>query len=343
MASRRSGVSRAGRATISEVAELAGVSPATVSRVANGNFRGEDEVAGRVRAVIEELGYSPHPLARSLAVGRTQTIGLLVPDIGNPAFQGILSSLSKEAGKAGYRILIADSNEESSIERELAIDTRQRCDCLVLCAPRMAEEDLLAIVHEVRPVVVVNRASTRIDAPCVSIDYGAGIHALADHLYSLGHRKLIYLHGPETSASNNLREAGLRAFQASHPDVELLRANGGTSSAHGVAAAREVMALGATAVLAYNDLVAIGVLDGLHEAGVRVPQDISVAGFDDIDFGRHTRPKLTSAAVPLGALGRETWRRLAALVARREPEPNVVFEPKLVIRESTGAPPSPSA
>lgn len=335
---RRVSPSAGGRPTINQVAGLAGVSPATVSRVVNDNFRGEPAIAERVRAAIEELGYVPNPLARSLAVGSTHTIGFVVPDIGNPAFQGILSSLSKEAGRAGYRVLIADSNEERSIERELALETRRRCDCVVLCAPRMPEEDLRAIVSDLAPVVIVNRASPVRAVPSVRIDYGAGIRALAEHLRSLGHRRLLYLHGPENSASNDLREAGLKGFQTDAPDVEVQRGMGGVTSLHGVAAAQRVIESGATAVLAYNDLVAIGVLDGLRSRGVRVPEDVSVTGFDDIFFGRHAVPRLTSAAVPLGAVGRETWSRLAAQIEGREPGPNVDFEPKPVIRESTAAP-----
>lgn len=334
MAKTRRGQSRA---TISQVAASAGVSPATVSRVVNGRFRGDDETRARVETAVETLDYRPDPLARSLAVGATNTIGFVAPDITNPAFQGILSSLNREAGRAGYRLLIADSYEDRALERGLALETRHRCDCVVLCAPRMPEDDLVEIIEELSPVVIVNRTSPKIAAPCVLVDYGAGIRGLAEHLHGLGHRRFIYLAGPQTSASNQLRLRGLDEFLAAFDDVELVRTPTGVTCEHGEAAADAVVASGATAVLGYNDLVAIGVMDGLRRRGVRVPQDVSVAGFDDIAFGRYSVPRLTTAAVPLGALGRETWRRLAAQVQHREPEPNVIFEPKLVIRESTAS------
>jgi LacI family transcriptional regulator len=311
------------------------VSSATASRVVNHNFRGDVKTAERVFGAVLKLGYQPNPLARSLAVGSTNTVGFVVPDLANPAFQGILSSLSKEAGRAGYRTLIADTNEDRSIEQDLAQETRRRCDCVVLCAPRMPEEQLVELVNDMMPVVIVNRASPQTVAPSVSVDYAVGVRAVAEHLYRLGHRSMVYLHGPETSASNELREAGLRQFQRAHPNVECARALGGISIEHGAAAAQRVIDSGSSAVVAYNDLVAIGVLHGLRSAGVRVPDDVSVAGFDDIAFARYTRPQLTSAAVPLDALGRETWRRLDSLINHNEPEPNVVFEPKLTVREST--------
>ncbi|WP_448062730.1 LacI family DNA-binding transcriptional regulator [Cellulomonas hominis] len=326
------------RPTISEVARRAGVSPATVSRILNGRFAGEPAVAERVRTIMTELEYSPSPLARSLALGQTHTVAFVVPDLANPAFQGVLGSLSKAAGAQGYRVLVADSNEHPDEEPLLAMETRRRCDCVVLCAPRMPEDQLLAMLDGLRPVVIVNRTSPRITVPCVSIDYGSGIQALAQHLYDLGHRSILYLHGPGQSASNEQRERALAEFEHAAPDLSLQHAAGGAFADDGHAAVDTVLRSGATAVLAYNDLVAIGLLTGLRERGVSVPGDISVAGFDDISYSRYVSPTLTTASVPLDTLGIETWRRLSALIDGHTPEHNVLIQPRIEPRESTAAP-----
>ena len=329
---------RSTTATIAEVAEHAGVSPATVSRVLNGRFVGDPVVADRVRASAAALNYTPNHHARSLALGRTRAIAFVVPDLANPAFQAILSSLSKSAARDGYRVLVADSDEQRDDEPLLVDEVRRRCDAVVLCAPRMTDERLVEVAAGIRPLVLINRPMPQIDAPSLSIDYRAGVRSLADHLVGLGHRRLVYLEGPEGSVSNRYRLAGLDAFAREHPEVTIERMPGGFTSEDGVAAAARVRDSGTTAVLAYNDLVAIGLVNGLIELGVRVPEDVSVTGFDDIPFARYTTPPLTTASVPNSTLGEEAWRRMHALLEDREPEADLVFPPRFELRGSTAAP-----
>lgn len=325
-------------ATIAEVAREAGVSPATVSRVMNGRFLGDAAVAERVRATAAELAYSPNHLARSLALGRTSAIAFVVPDLANPAFQAVLSSLSKTAAKDGYRVLVADSAESPEDEPLLAAEIRRRCDAIVLCAPRMAESELVALADTIRPLVLINRASPRITAPSLSIDYQSGIQNLAQHLYSLGHRHLVFLEGPEGSVSNAHRLRGLAEFEEAVPDIRIERLPGGVNSEDGLAAATRVRDSGATAALAFNDLVAVGLINGLLELGLRVPEDVSVTGFDDIPFARYTSPSLTTASVPHDELGVQAWHRMRALIRNETPEHNVVFQPRPELRRSTAAP-----
>jgi LacI family transcriptional regulator len=325
--------------TISEVARRANVSPATVSRVMNGRFVGDPEVADRVRRVAKELNYSPSPLARSLALGQTRTIAFVVPDIANPTFQAMLSSLSKSASTDGYRVLVADSTEDPVEEAVLAVETRRACDGLVLCAPRMPDEQLRALLPDLSPVLLINRSSTQFDAPSISVDYGTGIQYLAEHLYGLGHRHLAYIEGPAHSTTNTARVAALRSFTERVGDVRVDHVRGGSSSADGHERAQEVRETGATAVLAYNDLVAVGLMSALLEQGAEIPQDISVAGFDDIPLVRYLTPRLTTASVPYGPLGSEAWKRLHALIRGETPSHNVVFQPRLQLRDSTGPAP----
>src|SRR5690606_24953281 len=193
------------RTTIAEVATHAGVSPATVSRVMNGRFVGDDAVAARVRASALALDYSPSPLARSLALGTTRTVAFVVPDLANPAFQAVLSSLSKSAARSGYRVLVADSVETPSDELAIATEIRRRCDAIVLCAPRMPDAELVQAIEHLAPIVLINRPGTGHGAAMLSIDYRSGVHHLAEHLYSLGHRRMVYVAGPPTSASDGYR------------------------------------------------------------------------------------------------------------------------------------------
>ncbi len=330
--------SRSGAATIAEVAARAGVSPATVSRVMNGRFVGEPSVAERVRQAAADLDYSPNHLARSLALGETKAIAFLVPDLANPAFQAVLSSLSKTAAKDGYRVLVVDSGESTSDEPLLAAEARRRCDALVLCAPRMPEDELVEASVALSPVVVINRRSSRVSAPTLSVDYQSGIQGLARHLHGLGHRHLVFLEGPEGSVSNQARLRGLEEFERSAPDVRIDRIRGGAGSEDGLLATERVIATGATAALAFNDLVAVGLIGGLVEHGVVVPDDISVTGFDDIPFARYISPPLTTASVPHEELGVQAWQRMRSLVRHETPDHDLLFQPRLEPRRSSAPP-----
>lgn len=325
------------RVGIADVALKAGVSHATVSRVMNGNFTVDPAIAERVRAAAAELNYQPNPVGRSLALGKTDTIGIVVPDLANPTFQAILRGLSMAAAQDGYRVLIADSSEVSSEEAILAGEARRRCDGLVLCAPRMGDAELEELAPSLHPMVLINRSTTEIRVPSLMVDYGQGIQELAEHLVELGHSRIVFLAGPERSASNALRLQGLEKFKAGHPDVELQLIDGGSNFDTGHDAVDAVLASGGTGILAFNDLVAMGLLSGLHERGVRVPEDISVTGFDDIPFARYTTPPLTTAAVPITELGGQAWHSLRALI-RNEGAPNAVntFRPQVEVRGSTG-------
>ena len=325
------------RIGIADVALKAGVSHATVSRVMNGNFTVDPAIAERVRAAAAELNYQPNPVGRSLALGKTDTIGIVVPDLANPTFQAILRGLSMAAAQDGYRVLIADSSEVSSEEAILAGEARRRCDGLVLCAPRMGDAELEELAPSLHPMVLINRSTTEIRVPSLMVDYGQGIQELAEHLVELGHSRIVFLAGPERSASNALRLQGLEKFKAGHPDVELQLIDGGSNFDTGHDAVDAVLASGGTGILAFNDLVAMGLLSGLHERGVRVPEDISVTGFDDIPFARYTTPPLTTAAVPITELGGQAWHSLRALI-RNEGAPNAVntFRPQVKVRGSTG-------
>lgn len=324
--------------TISRVAEAAGVSRATVSRVMNGSASVRPELIERVHTAVADLGYEPSAVAQSLARGRTSIVAIVVPDLGNPMFQAVLGGLTSAASDDDYRVLVADSREIVDEESLLAVGARRRCDGIVLCAPRLPAADLNALVPRLAPTVLVNRQIEDLPVPMVSVDQAAGIRKLADHLAGLGHRRIVYLSGPPTSAANRERWDALRVNAQGR--FELVELACGAKFEHGHAAARSVVADSATAVVAYNDLVAFGALSGLHELGVNVPGDLSLAGFDDIPFARYTSPPLTTMSLPQEELGRMAWERLAALMHRQSPGADVCFTPRLEVRASTGPAPS---
>jgi LacI family transcriptional regulator len=329
------------RVGIADVAEKAGVSHATVSRVMNGNAAVDPGIAARVRAAAAELKYQPNPVGRSLALGKTDTIGIVVPDLANPTFQAILRGLSIAAAQDGYRVLIADSSEVTSEEAILAGEARRRCDGVVLCAPRMSDAELEELAPTLHPLVLINRTTVATNTPSLSVDYGQGIQELAQHLVGLGHRRLAFLSGPEHSASNRQRLVGLEKFRKEHPEIELQMLHGGSNFDAGHESTEAIIASGATGILAFNDLVAMGLLSGLHEHGVRVPEDISVTGFDDIPFAKYTTPPLTTAAVPINELGSLAWRRMREQIQQAGESTTQAqdeFSPRMEIRKSTAAP-----
>lgn len=325
--------------TIADVAARAGVSQASVSRVLNRKQSVDPAIVQAVQAAISALGYTPSVAARSLVHGRNDTIAMVVPDLENPLFQGILKGLSRAAAADGYRVLVADTAEQVDEEEATALEARHRCDAIVLCAPRLPEERLHRLVARIAPVVVVNRPLPGAEVPIVGVDYARGIRDLVDHLHGLGHRHLAYLSGPTLSASNAERLRGVADAVAAEPGITIDVIEGGSRLDDGYGAAESVDAArreGVTAIIAFNDLVALGLMTRLRELGVEVPGDLSIAGFDDVPMARFATPRLTSMSVPRGEIGAQVWARLRTLIAGGPIEHTVLYRPRLEARESTG-------
>lgn len=323
--------------TIRDVARAAQVSPATVSRVMNRRSTVDDELARRVQQAAASLGYHPSVVAQGLARGKTDLVAILVPDLGNPMFQSVLRGISRAAGVEGYRVLVTDSHEMPLEEPVLAQETRLRTDGLVLCSPRSHDQELLELSGKLEPFVLVNRHIEGMLAPNVSVDYAAGIRALAAHLAGLGHRHVAYLSGPMASVSNQERLDTLR--DAAEGRFELTVLECGSMHEDGYEAADRALGSGATAIIGYNDLVALGALGKFNAMGVSVPEQVSVVGFDDIAFARYASPMLTTVAVPQESLGEEAWQRLSAVLRGDEPPADVCFTPRLEARQSTARAP----
>jgi len=326
-----------GSVTIGEVATAAGVSRATVSRVMNGRSTVEPSMARRVRAAAKELRYRPSSVARSLSLGRTNSVAFVVPDLSNPMFQQILRGTMAAAAPHGYRMLVAESPRNPEDEAESALEARLRCDALVLVSPRMTEDALRDLLLQVRPAVLVNRFVAGSGTPALLVDYATGIAEIIDHVVALGHRDIAYLSGPSNSTSNVTRMDALRAAAQRYPELVVRTLHGGSTVDAGYLAADAVLASRATAVVAFNDLVAFGLLARLNESGVAVPEDISIVGFDDIELARYATPSLTTAAVPQVELGGRAWELLQNVINRvSNGEQRISFRPRLEVRASTG-------
>lgn len=319
-----------------DVARAAGVSVSTVSRSLTRPGTVAPATRDKVLATARGMGYRPNAAARSLITGRTGNIGLVVPDVENPFFASVTKGVQQRARAAGYAVFIADSDEDPSLEPELARNLAKQVDGLMLCSPR-APESVLAELASECVLVLVNRRSG--DLPAVTVDNREGVRQALVHLRALGHRRIAYVGGPATSWSNRERLAAFLELGRSHPDLDVVDLGSFRPYVSGgVAAGDLVVHSGATAVLAYNDVVAFGLLERLRQRGVRVPDDISVVGTDNIPVSALTSPALTSIGLPLVNSGRAGVDLLLGLV--RDPSAPPVhhhdLSVQLVVRGSTG-------
>lgn len=322
--------------SIRQVAARAGVSPATVSRV----FTQPDAVATdtrrRVEAAAHELGYTPNPAARSLARGRTGNLGIVVPDIANSFSAVITKAVQHEAMRAGYALFIAGSDERPDEEFRLARAMAHQVDGLLMLSPTMTD-DRLAQIAALTPVATINRELP--GAPAVLIPATNGATHAVEHLRALGHREIAYVTGP-AGYSNATRLAAFRSACA-RPEVEgiMIDAADARFSA-GVRAGDLVLASRATAVIAFNDEVAAGVLSRLAQRGLAVPRDMSVIGFDDTGLAEMVVPLLTTVRLPATAAGVAGVRMLLDRVNGRDAadDARLELDSELVIRSTTAPP-----
>jgi len=326
---------RVGQApTIYDVARECGVAPSTVSRAFSRPGRVNAETAERIRAAAARMGYRTNPPARALSTGRSSMVALVIPDVTNPVYFDITRGAEDAAAEAGYTLLLADFRETGRLEREAIDRAVPAVEGLVLGGPRISDSTIRVAAKQ-RPTVVLNRNVTGL--PSVVIDNSRGIRRAVEHLGELGHRAITYLAGPEASWPDgmrwrSLREAGLEL------DLRVRRVGPYPPTvAGGLAAVDDVLRQPTTAVIAYNDLMAIGLMHGLQRARVPVPRQVSVVGFDNIFGSDFCTPALTTVAAPLRALGAAGVRRLLAQLggAKARPAQPEVLPVRLVVRAST--------
>lgn len=331
----RRGGPKPNRVTIHEVAEAAGVAASTVSRAFRHPGRLTPETRERIVEIAAELGYRPNSEARALPLGQARTLALLVPDITNPYFFGLIRGAERQAAAAGYTLVLADTGESPEAEEEYTERLIQGVDGLVLASSRLPGERIRRLVQG-HPAVTVNRAVRGV--PCVVVDNEQAMRQAAEHLASLGHQSLAYLAGPTVSWSDRIQWRGLEsAGRRLGQQVNRLGPFPPTL-AGGTAAADAAIVAQATAVVTFNSLLAIGVLQRLHNRSLSVPEDLSVLGADDIFGANFCYPPLTTLAADIQQAGRSAVDQLISILSGSKPAGprSVVLPSHLCVRASTG-------
>jgi DNA-binding LacI/PurR family transcriptional regulator len=325
---------RSNRATINDVALAAGVNASTVSRALAIPGRGHPVTRERIQLIAEELNYVPN--SRALPSGRTGVVAVLAPDITNPFYSDIIRGAQQQLKAAGYTLLLADTEESGELEASILAKLRPSCDGAVITASRLPDAQLTALAKDM-PIVVINR--TPLGVPNVIMDSAGGIDQALEHLVSLGHVRVLYVSGPPGSWSNEKRWRAMRST-AERLSVEVSRTGAFTPrTTSGAAAADALLNSGATAAIAFNDLLAIGMLKRFRERNVRVPDDVSVVGFDNIFGADFCNPPLTTLTLPIEEAGRVAVSMLLASfpsVGPKSQRRSVLLPTHLTVRDSTG-------
>jgi LacI family transcriptional regulator len=328
------------RVTMEQVAREAGVSLMTVSRVVNNKDGVSRATRERVQAIIERLGYRPSDIARGLVTRRTATIGLVVPDVANPFFSEVARGAEHVAYEEDYNVFLCNTEEDT--QRELGVLRsleEKRVDGVVLCSSRLEEEQLETALARYPAAVLVNRRLGREGVGVVLIEDEEGGRVATEHLLHAGHRAIGFLSGPQASSSGRRRVVGFCAALGAaslHCNSDWIRhcsptVEGGHKVAHELLDTYPYL----TALVCYNDLVAVGALQACAELGRVVPDDTAVVGFDDIPLAALVTPTLTTCHIPRYELGVRAMRLLLDQINELPFEcTEVVLQPKLVVRAS---------
>jgi DNA-binding LacI/PurR family transcriptional regulator len=300
-----------GKVTLKQVGDHVGVSAKTVSNVVNDTGWVSDDLRARVRAAIVELGYRPNAAARQLRSGRSGMIALAVPDLSQPYFAELASAMVTAADERSITVLVSQTNGQAEAERRISDGIGiPVMDGLVLSALALGVDDLTTRLDST-PIVLLGEHIGASPFPHVTVDNAAAAQAATEHLLALGRRRIAAI-GAQTDAPKetaDLRLAGYRAALAAagiQPDADLICVVDQFQRADGAAAAGNLVADGIEfdAVFAFNDLLALGAMHALAERGIRVPEDVAVIGFDDIEEGRFASPSLTTVSPDKNAIAR---------------------------------------
>ena len=329
-------------ATIRDVARVSKVSIATVSRVFNGSALVRTDTRRKVLAVASRLGYWPNSIARSLITSRTHTLGVLMPDLFGEFFSEVVHGMDLAGRERGFHLLVSRSSSSTEELVEAIRTMRGRVDGLIVMAPDFDADPVLRLGAGVVPRVFMNPHAPPTDCDAVSIANCEGAASAVRHLIGLGHRSVALISGPEHNIDARQRREGWRAALCGagiEPGADL-EFRGDFAERSGYEAAAELLRRQArpTALFAANDYMAVGALGALHDAKVRVPEDLAVVGFDDIALARYLNPPLTTVRVDMEQLG----RRAVEILLDRDAHPEhagrrlEVLATSLVVRRSCG-------
>ena len=324
-------------ATIRDVARRAEVSVASASRALNGLTNVRSETRDRVIAAANELGYVPHAGARSLSLSRAHAIGVVLPDLHGEFFSEIVRGMDREASRLGYLLLLSNFHDDPDQAANALRAMRGRVDGLLVMAPHLAPDVLAKALPQGLPSLLINSPGEGIGRPSLRLDNIAGAEAVVRHLVSQGRTHIVHIAGPEGNLDAQERRQGYLQAMAQHaPSVAPRIIPGDFSEEAGEAAAATLLADrgGCEAIFAANDMMAIGFLQAANAAGLRVPEDMSVAGFDDVPLARYLG--LTTVGVRIAELGTRAFVRLIEILDGKEPSFESEFHhPELVARTTT--------
>lgn len=334
-------------ATIKDVAKLAGVSISTVSRALSGNIPVSDETRKKVMEAVKELNYQPNVLAKGLKQGKTNTIGLLIPNIRNPIFPAVARGVEDFARKNGYTVILCNTDENIQLEQEYVQTLRKRwVDGLIFATAGMESEHILELKKDGFPVVLAVRDMEDL-VDTVKIDNFKAAYEAMNYLIGKGYKRIAIINGKlELSVYNQRFEAYKKALRdANLPIIEDLivgdtyKGIGDKASENGYAALKKLLKAGNKfdAVFATNDLRAIGAIRAIKDHGLKVPKDIAVMGFDDLEFSSLLDPPLTTVSQPLYQIGIRAVKRLLTVIENKgNHKPHIeILDTHLEIREST--------
>jgi LacI family transcriptional regulator len=337
----------ASRPTIKDVAERCGVHPSTVSRALSGAMSHlvAPEVAKRIRAAAAALGYQVNVTAAGLRTGRSGLVGVLAPDIADPGFPPMLSGITETLGAEGYATIVVDVGPDSARQQELVDKLIARgVDGLVLATVTLNDPVVGHSLAASIPVVLVNRTDAGRRLPAVATDDAAGMRLAVEHLVGLGHLSIGHIAGPQHVSTGALRRAGFKDAAAraglSTRNI-MIETSGAYTREQGQLAALRLLDRkhAPTAIVAANDLLALGIYDALRARGLRCPADVSVVGHNDMPYVDMLSPPLTTVRIAQREMGNQAARLLLDEIVgpatRRE---RVVLEPRLIVRGSTGKP-----
>ncbi|WP_116092063.1 LacI family DNA-binding transcriptional regulator [Sphingomonas crusticola] len=327
-------------ATIRDVAREAQLSVASVSRALNGHKSVRPETRARIVAVADELGYVPHAGARSLSMARSNAIGVVLPDLHGEFFSEIVRGMDREATRLGLQLLLSNMHADP-VQAGLALRAMHgRVDGLLIMCPQMRSEGWAGSLPRGLPAVLLNTSEPTMDRPSMAIDNRAGAAAIARHLVSIGRRSIVHIAGPDHNVDARERHKGFEdVIRAEAPDAVITVLPGDFNEESGEAAAAQILSSGmkVDAIFAANDMMAVGCLQALRAAGVRVPEEIAVAGFDDVPIARYLA--LTTARVRIAEIGARAVIRLTEIMSGHEEGAKIEVQiPELVVRGTTQMP-----
>lgn len=330
---------------ILQVAKRAKVSTATVSRVLNGFPGVREKTKARVRRAVAEMNYVPNPNARSLRVGRSRLFGLIVSDVNNPFFPELIDAFESVAASQGIEVIFTHTNyDPARLQSSIRRMVERGVDAIAVMTSEVAPEALEQAVRAGLPLVLMNQGEIGEKYPNVRVEYATGFREALEHLLAIGHRDIGFIAGPKDLYSAQCRKEAFRSALRTH-GLSLRRewvATGDMRVEGGYAAMLELLRCRPrpTAVLASNDLMAVGALQAAHEAGIRVPRDVSVIGFDDLPISAMVHPALSTIRHPRREVAARAFACLQQALNGAKVEVTEPLHPHLVLRHSTASPPA---